>query len=288
MAEANRKLNRNEQALEYVNTCIDLNVEINNEEKTILYRTFVADILLETNLSESTKIGEEVLTLIKDNSTKSLKANLYKLLYKCYKAQNKNDLALEMHEKFVLANDSIQLENNQITIVKEAIENEYNISLIKNQLENENALTELKLKQLKKIYSIVTACVVLIGLILLYNRRTVAANRKKREELLEELEALKQQGNSANLLHAKFELNRENIERRLDRKINETDWIVLLILLNDPVIPNKEIAEKAFMSVDGIGSSLRRMYEYFEIKESKYKKISLLMEAIKLSNSLEI
>jgi hypothetical protein len=55
--------------------------------------------------------------------------------------------------------------------------------------------------------------------------------------------------------------------------------------LDDPVITNKEIAEKAFMSVDGIGSSLRRMYEYFEIKESKYKKISLLLVAVKISNN---
>jgi hypothetical protein len=54
--------------------------------------------------------------------------------------------------------------------------------------------------------------------------------------------------------------------------------------LEDPVISNKEIAEKAFMSVDGIGSSLRRMYGYIDVKESKYKKISLLMEAIKISN----
>ncbi len=59
---------------------------------------------------------------------------------------------------------------------------------------------------------------------------------------------------------------------------------VLNILLDDPVITNKEIAEKTFMSVDGIGSSLRRMYEYFNIKESKYKKISLLLEGIKISN----
>jgi len=55
-------------------------------------------------------------------------------------------------------------------------------------------------------------------------------------------------------------------------------------LVEDPVISNQDIAKKAFLSVDGIGSSLRRMYDYFEIKESKYKKISLLLEAIKISN----
>jgi hypothetical protein len=82
-----------------------------------------------------------------------------------------------------------------------------------------------------------------------------------------------------------FQVNREKIDQKIDRKLNETDWNVLNILLNDPVISNKEIAEQAFMSTDGIGSSLRRMYLSFDIKESKYKKISLLLEAIKISNN---
>lgn len=80
-----------------------------------------------------------------------------------------------------------------------------------------------------------------------------------------------------------FALNREKVEESIDRKLNETDWKVLQILLDDPMITNKEIASKAFLSEDGIGSSLRRMYEYFDVKETKYKKIALLMNAIKRS-----
>ena len=44
------------------------------------------------------------------------------------------------------------------------------------------------------------------------------------------------------------------------------------------MIMNKEIAEEAFLSVDGIGSSLRRMYQSFKIQETKYKKMALLLE----------
>ena len=80
-------------------------------------------------------------------------------------------------------------------------------------------------------------------------------------------------------------MNRDKIEHSINRKLNETDWIVLAILLEDPTISNNDIADKANMSIDGIGSSLRRMYEYFEIKESKYKKFSLLLEAVKSSNN---
>lgn len=119
-----------------------------------------------------------------------------------------------------------------------------------------------------------------------YSRKKSIASKKKRDELLKEIKELKNSSNfGLPISAAKFELNRAKIETAIARKINETDWSVLNILLDDPVISNKDIAEKAFMSVDGIGSSLRRMYDYFEIEESKYKKTSLLMKAIKLSNS---
>ena len=57
-------------------------------------------------------------------------------------------------------------------------------------------------------------------------------------------------------------------EASINKKLNDTDWNVLNILQKEPDISNKELSEKAFMSVDGIGSSLRRMYIYFDIKES--------------------
>ena len=111
-------------------------------------------------------------------------------------------------------------------------------------------------------------------------------SNREREALLEEIDSLKSDQNKDEGVSDAigFRLDREKIEAAIDRKINETDWNVLNILLDDPVISNKDIAAKAFLSVDGIGSSLRRMYEFLEIKESKYKKISLLLEAVKISN----
>ena len=44
---------------------------------------------------------------------------------------------------------------------------------------------------------------------------------------------------------------------------------ILNILIKEPTVMNKHI-EKANLSIDGVGS--RRMYGYFEIKETKYKK----------------
>ena len=178
-----------------------------------------------------------------------------------------------MHEKYAKYNDSLAKENYNLAIMEEAIQKEYKEKLHVNNSENR-----------KKTYGIIAFCTLLISFILIYYRKTVLANRKKRKELLEEVSRLKTIGSAKIAASSnKFELNRDKIENFINQKLNETDWNVLNILLDNVVISNKEIAEKAFMSVDGIGSSLRRMYQYFEIKESKYKKISLLMEAIKYS-----
>ena len=73
------------------------------------------------------------------------------------------------------------------------------------------------------------------------------------------------------------------LDNYLKRELNETDWNVLLILLDNPMVLNKEIAEKSNMSIDGIGSSLRRMYDYFGINETKYKKVALIHKAANIS-----
>ena len=109
---------------------------------------------------------------------------------------------------------------------------------------------------------------------------------KRRDELLNEIEKLKSSSKGDPLWNIKeYELSRIKIESSLTRKLNDTDWNILQILQKDPVISNSKISERAFLSIDGVGSSLRRMYDYFEVKESKYKKISLVMEAVKYSKS---
>ncbi|MFT4698290.1 MAG: ATP/maltotriose-dependent transcriptional regulator MalT [Flavobacteriaceae bacterium] len=67
--------------------------------------------------------------------------------------------------------------------------------------------------------------------------------------------------------------------------LNKTDWSVLNVLLDNPEVSNKEISEKVFLSIDGIGSSLRRMYSFLKLKETKYKKVLLIKKAIEISNN---
>ncbi|MEZ4987811.1 MAG: AsnC family protein [Saprospiraceae bacterium] len=55
-------------------------------------------------------------------------------------------------------------------------------------------------------------------------------------------------------------------------------------LSHNPSISNKEIANEVNLSVEGVSSSLRRMYSTFGIgSASSNKKVALLLEAIRLS-----
>ena len=112
-------------------------------------------------------------------------------------------------------------------------------------------------------------------------------NKKTRAELdslLAEIDTLKRKEKLNLLVDASnFELNKEKIQASINRKLNKTDWSVLNVLLQNPEASNKEISEKVFLSIDGIGSSLRRMYQFFDLKETKYKKVLLIKRAIEIS-----
>jgi hypothetical protein len=127
--------------------------------------------------------------------------------------------------------------------------------------------------------------VLTILIIILYNIFKNKSNKKRREELLNEIKLLKEKRVESMLQPNEFKLSKDKIHRFLNREINKTDWSVLNVLLENPLALNQEIADKVFLSIDGVGSSLRRMYEYFDIKETKYKKVSLILTVIKLSKN---
>ncbi len=270
----------------FLEKSLAINQALGNDHNKLINQTLKAELLLSVDISKAVLLGEEVLKLSQTFADKSLIADVSEVLYKAYKKQNRLDLSLKMLEQHKLYHDSLLIEENNIAIVREAIQSEYELKMLKSQLANEKQQAKLELSQVKRIYSIILGSIVLILLILFYSRFRINEHRKQKMHLLDEIERLKSAGESVNpLSDGGFQLDRNKIDQKIDRKLNETDWRVLNILLIDPVISNKEIAEQAFLSTDGIGSSLRRMYLSFDIKESKYMKISLLLEAIKISNS---
>lgn len=270
----------------FLEMSIAINQEMGNTQRLLVNLTLKGNLLLESDLEQAVLIGEEVLSSSKALADKSLTASVSELLYKGYKRQHRLGLSLNMLEQYQLYHDSLLAEENQIAVVREAIQKEFELKLLNSQLENERQRAKLELDQVKRVFLIALISILLVLGIAIYARKRINMHQQQKALLLDEIEKLKAAGESVNPLSSGgFQLDRNKIDEKIDRKLNETDWKVLNILLNDPVISNKEIAEQAFMSTDGIGSSLRRMYLSFNIKESKYMKISLLLEAIKISNS---
>ncbi|MFC6268067.1 tetratricopeptide repeat protein [Frigoriflavimonas asaccharolytica] len=280
------KLNKKTLAKSYADKNLALTKELGLKDNELDAEITLTKILFEDNPTEARIKAEKISTKISSKTSKETKIELYELLYKCYKAEGNTALSLKMYEKLNIYKDSVKIEKNSFAVAREAVKNDYEVKIHKNKLKVEKEQAALEQKQLQSTLGLIAAAGILIGFIIFYYKGRLKINLKKRNILLKELEDMKSNAGSNLVVDSKqFELDREKIEKTLERKLNETDWKVLNILLEEPEITNKKIAEKAFLSVDGIGSSLRRMYEYFDIKDSKYKKIALLSDAIRRSSA---
>ena len=283
-AKANNKLLKKELALECTNTALSINYELSNNSKIIETQILKSYLLFDLKPRLAKNLAEESLKLLKLETSNEIKADLYMLLYLCYKSANQPNEALSMIEKHTVFKDSLQQEKNKILIIKETIRSEYENKLKENKTINEKEIAKKEVSQLRNIIFIIVLSVLTILIIILYNFFKNKKNKKRREELLNEIKLLKKNRVESMLQTNEFKLSKEKIHRFIDRNLNETDWSVLNVLLENPLTLNQEIADKVFKSIDGVGSSLRRMYEYFDIKETKYKKVSLILTVIKLSN----
>lgn len=285
LAKIYRQLDQLDLAYEYAAKSLETSSDLNIESEIVQSLLIIAQIASETNIDEAAKKGEVILARLTSDSDNDIQKETYALLYKCYKTQKKMALSLKMHELYTIYNDSIQLKKNNFAVAREAVKSYFELKLSESIRKSENEKATLKITQLKRTFAIAITSALLIFCVIFYFRSKTKRDKAIQAAMLNEIMRLKNSSKQAATNANTFELIREKIEHSINKELNETDWKVLNVLLVDPVITNKEIAEKVFMSVDGIGSSLRRMYAYFDIKESKYKKVSLLREAIKLSNS---
>ena len=286
LAKVNKKLSQKIQALEYTNKALAINYEIDNNSKIIEAQILKSYLLLDSKPTLAKNLAKESLQLLNSETSNEIKADLYNLLYECYKRSNQTNRALSMIEKYTVFRDSFQLEKNKILIIKETIKSQYEQKLQQNKSINEKENAIVKLTYTYRIYFVISITILLVILLIYIFRMKNLKTRKELDALLLEINSLKRKEKLNLLVDASnFELNKEKIQASINRKLNKTDWSVLNVLLNNPEASNKEISEKVFLSIDGIGSSLRRMYLFFELKETKYKKVLLIKKAIEISNN---
>ncbi|MFK7771824.1 MAG: winged helix-turn-helix domain-containing protein [Saprospiraceae bacterium] len=123
---------------------------------------------------------------------------------------------------------------------------------------------------------------------LFFIKKREKQNLLEREKLLLQIEFLEKKISNqpiSNPIYDQnlFELNKEKIEKVIKISIGESSWVILNLIIKNPSISNKEIANEVSLSVEGVSSSLRRMYQAFDIKTSGNKKISLILKATRIS-----
>ena len=206
--------------------------------------------------------------------------------YAAFKALNNAEEALSEHEKLQLYHDSVQAQTNSFAIARAAYEKDKEHQIRMVEMNAQLQRDRQSLSQLRMVLGLVVGFGAVLAMLVVFILKMRAAQEEKRQQLLDEIHFLKSAGRNVTI--PTFEsLNRDSLEQSLGRALNETDWNVLNLLLDDPAITNAKLAERACLSVDGIGSSLRRMYGYFDITETKYKKIALLHAAITISKKGE-
>jgi len=277
------ELNQVEKSLLYANKGFDIAKELDINREILRSKILLATINYQNNKSIQQLVN--ILEQVSENGSLEMKRGVYELLYIGYKFQDKLDLSLKMYELFNLYNDSIQKSIESYAVARETVKSEYEKILFEAKLNSEIEKNDLKVTQIKNVAAIIITSILLILLLVYFIFLNNKKNNKKRDALLDEIKSLKENKVSTIVEPKDFELSKQKIDDHLKRVLNETDWKVLLILLDNPMVLNKEIAEKSNMSLDGISSSLRRMYDYFEVKDTKYKKISLIHRAIKISNA---
>ena len=286
LAKANKKLFEKDLALTYTDKALAINYELDNNSKIIETQILKSYLLLDTKPAQARNLSEKSLQLLKPETSNKIKADLHKLIYEYYKRSNQTNRALSMFEKHTVFKDSFQLEKNKILIIKETIKSQYEQKLKEKEAINEKENAILKLTYTYRIYFVLSLTILLIILFAYVFRMKNKKTRIELDSLLAEIDTLKRKEKLNLLVDASnFELSKEKIQKSINRKLNKTDWSVLNVLLQDPEASNKEIAGKVFLSIDGIGSSLRRMYQFFDLKQTKYKKVLLIKKAIEISNN---
>lgn len=282
LAEAYLKKGDKDKARLYLDESLQISKDLNNNPSMIDRLIFDAKLSLDDDINVATKKAENLLGQLNEEISPTIKSQLYELLYNCYKGQGKYDKSLEMYEKHKMYSDSAATQKVKLDIMRQVIQKDYEDKLLKKDGESKKIASSFR----SKLIGILIVSFILLGSFYYYGKRKITLEKQKGEELLNELKLIKKNEAVVVGMDKNTAINKERLEISIGKKINETDWNVLNILLEDPTISNKELAEKAYLSVDGIGSSLRRMYEYFDIPSSKYMKIALILKAIKISNNV--
>ncbi len=168
--------------------------------------------------------------------------------------------------------------------------NDYSDWIIEDQRRRMNQEMEKSKGHLKMMAIYIIVGLVIIFIVACFFRRRYSNAKHERDLLLQQISDLKMRGVALSVSEPgnrkALELDKLKIEKAIESKLGESAWMILNLIFEDPSISNKDIAENVSLSIEGVSSSLRRMYTIFDITTSSNKKIALIMKASEISSNL--
>lgn len=166
-------------------------------------------------------------------------------------------------------------------------QNEYEKKLLEYRVAYEKQLVEHQRRNWRERFAFLGGAALLVLSFGLYLRKIRNRNAAERKKLLRKIELLEKrvaaQSVSSSEKREEHTLDKAKIEKAINAKLGESAWAILNLISENPSISNKQIAKEVSLSLEGVSSSLRRMYAAFHIKSSSNKKILLIMEAVRIS-----
>jgi len=198
--------------------------------------------------------------------------------YKILKHKGEHEQALQLYEMMIGARDSLKNDN----VKQEVLRQEYKYKYDKQMLAESNS-------RLVERYIILFGIIILTILVGFIFKVRYSRQLEERSQLLHEIELLKERG-LVKMLSTKEKdtpntvLDRTKIQAVINGKLNDSDWSILNIIYEDPILVTSGIAESVALSPAGVKSSFNKMYKLFNISDSKNKKLALIMRVVELSS----
>ena len=237
-------------------------------------------------IQEALSYGLKGYTLALEISTVSAQRDIAYTLKQIYGLLGNDKEAMRYANIFITTNDSL-FSINKIRALED-LEAKYQNELNQSKIEKQQLVIEKKEKEKLLWIGSFAFILILVGVLFRF-RYQKALN--EREHLLNEINLLKQT-ELTKIVVAKSSvdknqavlLDREKIENKIEPKLNDTDWNILQLIYENPIISIKDIADQVFLSVDGASSSLRKMYRLLDVPGTKNKKLALIMAVTKISS----
>lgn len=273
-----------EEAAFHATRSLTLFERLGAEQAMVECQVLLARLQLGNDVRGSLALAEDILAHHSDVESHELLRDLHELLYLAHKELGNTPQALEMHESFLAFHDSVEHARNKYIVIRTAYEKDVEHRLNVLRMEGQEEVDRLYIQQLQTVILLIVIFGLVVAGVVAYALRNKSLHEQRKAALLREIAGLKAaQTRNMAISMPSLEDQRSAIEAAIERPLNETDWKVLNILIAEPTMTNQALADQAFLSIDGIGSSLRRMYEYFDVRETKYKKIALVHAVTKLA-----